>query len=441
MDELTPDALRARVHAAIGEPEITDHGFDIAAARARRPRWWALGLGTASAPVRAASMVALVTAVAAVVTVGTLLNLRVLPKPAGSASGPAGQTQPHLASPSPAATVPLGPAVDGFAPEDVTAVSADQWWVLGSDSVGCSGAAGCARIVHTLDAGQTFTSIPTPASAVTGLRFRDAEDGWAYSSTTVWSTHDGGAAWSAVTFPEMTVEDLEASGGYVYAVACTATGACSLERSPVAEDSWQALPIPAELVPSGYVAVVPNRFYVGGSLNVHGSNLWMAFMWMNGTSPVNLLMTSTDDGENFSETSFGTESLPITSLYVVNSDVLWATCSGGTQTSVWRSTDGGGTFVMVNAGVGNGTDSIAGSSASSAVDAGSILQFSVDGGQLFQPVAGQAGVDNGTRWRTVGFTNSEDGFAFSYPNSLPVPPNGLWRTDDAGAQWYEVEFP
>jgi len=43
----------------------------------------------------------------------------------------------------------------------VTAVSAGQWWVLGSDSAGCSGA-DCTRILHTQDAGQTFTSIPTP---------------------------------------------------------------------------------------------------------------------------------------------------------------------------------------------------------------------------------------------------------------------------------------
>ena len=36
MDKLTPDALRARLNAAIGEPEISDHGFDIAAAVAMR---------------------------------------------------------------------------------------------------------------------------------------------------------------------------------------------------------------------------------------------------------------------------------------------------------------------------------------------------------------------------------------------------------------------
>jgi hypothetical protein len=135
MDRLTPDALRARVRAAIGEPELTGQGFDLAAGRARRQRWWALGLGTAPAPVRAASMVALAVGVAAVLTIGTVIHLEGLPKPAGPSNGPAGLSQTHSPSAS-AVTVPPGPAVDGFIPEDVTAVSAGQWWVLGSDSAG-----------------------------------------------------------------------------------------------------------------------------------------------------------------------------------------------------------------------------------------------------------------------------------------------------------------
>lgn len=443
MDRLTPEAFRARLRAAIGEPEITGQGFDLLSARARRRRWWDLGLGTAPAAVRAAAMVSLVTAVAAVVTLGTLINLHVLPKPAGSSSGPAGQssTLPTGSSlPSPA-LVPLGPAVDGFVPEDVTAVSADQWWVLGFDGAGCSGAA-CTRILHTLDGGQTFTSIPTPLAGVTGLRFADPRDGWAYNATMVWSTHDGGADWIAVRFAGMSIEDLEASGGYVYAVTCTSTPVCSLERSPVAEDSWQTLSIPGVVIPSGHVPIGPNPIsYLPGSLNVHGSDLWMTFTWINGSSLVNLLMTSANDGEHFGEASICPGNFPILSLYAVNTDVLWATCLSGMQTSVWRSVDGGQTFGLVNAGVGTSTVGIAGTSASSAVDSGLTLQLSVDGGKSFQPVVDQTVVGNGDRWRIVGFTTAEDGFALSYPSAFPASPNGLWRSEDGGTQWYEVRFP
>jgi hypothetical protein len=426
MDRLTADALRARLRAAIGEPEVTGQGFDLAAARARRRRWWALELGTAPAPVRAASMVALVVAVAAVVTVGTVIHLQGLPKPAGSSNGPAGVSQPN-----PAATIPLGPAVDGFVPEDVTAVSADQWWVLGSDSAGCSGA-DCTRILHTLDGGQTFTSIPIPPAVVTGLRFRDPEDGWAYSSTTMWSTHDGGAEWNATSFSGMTIDDLETSGGYVYAIACDSAPVCSLERSPATRDSWQALALPSD---------VSATRYLPGSLNVHGSDVWMAFSWRaaNEAENVSEVLTSTDNGAHVSESSVCPGTNGLVSLYGVNAADLWATCATGNLVGVWRSVDGGQVFTEVQQSGGYGepnTGTIAATSAANAVMAGTRLLFTTDGGQNFQ-----VALDNGDGWSVVGFTNSEDGFAFSYPNSSYAQPNGLWRSDDAGAQWYEVQFP
>jgi hypothetical protein len=430
MDRLTADALRARVRAAIGEPEVTGKVFDLASARARRRRWWALGLGTAPATVRAASMVALVTAVAAVVTVGTVLHLEGLPKPAGSANGPAGLSQTHSPAASPAATVPPGPAVEGFVPEEVTAVSADQWWVLGSDSAGCSGAA-CTRILHTEDAGQTFASVPTPPAVVTGLRFRDPEDGWAYNATTVWSTHDGGAEWNGTTFPGMTIEDLETSGSYVYAVVCTSGSACSLERSASDTDGWQSLSLPSDL----------DTFrYVPKSLSVHGGYVALAFFATaaSGTEQLSRVVTSSDDGEHFSEASICPGTMGIVSLYVVSSEDAVATCSTGLLVGVWSSDDGGAVFTAVQQSSGYGEPNSATIAATSATHlelAGTRLLVSEDGGQTFQ-----VALDNGDNWSIVGFTTSEAGFAFSYTGGA-ADTTGLWRTDDAGAQWSEVQFP
>ena len=93
MERLTPDALRARVRAAIGEPDLSGRGFDLAAARSRRRRWFDVGLGTAPVPVRVSLLAAMVGAVAAVLTVGIVLHLPSLPKPAGSSNGPAGTSQ------------------------------------------------------------------------------------------------------------------------------------------------------------------------------------------------------------------------------------------------------------------------------------------------------------------------------------------------------------
>ncbi len=61
------------------------------------------------------------------------------------------------------------------------------------------------------------------------------------------------------------------------------------------------------------------------------------------------------------------------------------------------------------------------------------LFHSVNGGQTFTPVE-----SNQTQWKVVGFTTSTNGFAFDLQSSGPF---ALWRTNDAGARWYHVQFP
>jgi hypothetical protein len=411
---LTSAALRARVHAAIGEPEVTRPGFELATTRPQRRHGLGRGVSTAPAPVRALALVGVVVALAAVLTVAAVLHLHTLPKPAGSSSGPAGQT---VGPGSPIAS----PLVVGFVPRDVTAVSADQWWVLGYDGAPCSGS-GCIRILQTVNDGQTFTPITTPAPGLTGLRFLNAEDGWAYGGGTVWSTHDGGAQWSSSTLPGV-VQELETSGNYVYAIVYDANSldAWTLERSPATGDDWQQLSLPAGEQPE--------------NLNVHGDDVWITLS--SGTGD-NQVLTSTDDGEHFSSSLICFGAAGVVSFDAVSPDVLWATCAFGTSEDVWRSLDGGRTFTAVQSGayLGPSWGTIAGPSASTAVLAGTSLQLTVDAGQGFHAV-----VNNGDSWSIVGFTTDSDGFAFSYLSTALGTPNGLWRTVDAGAQWYEVAFP
>jgi len=416
-DRLTPDALRARVRAAIGEPEMSGRGFDLGTARRRHREWRFQGWGVDPAPLRVAGMVALVSALVAVLTVALVVHLHSLPSPAGPSGGPV-RSSTLQASATP------GLPADGFVPSDVTAVSADEWWVLGTDGSGCAGAS-CTRILHTVDAGQTFTSIPTPPASVVGLRFLDSEDGWAYSSTTVWSTHDGGENWSGMDFGT-SITDLETSGGLVYAVSCGSGSDCSLERSKASSDAWENLAIPAALMPSG--ATKPEA----GSLNVHGSSVWLAFS--NGEGD-NRVLRSTDDGIQFSQATICPGDSGVASLYAVSTADLWAACSVGMYEEVWRSLDGGATFAAVplSGDVETNSGTIAATSVSSAVVAGTSLKLTVDGGQSFQVV-----LDNGDNWRIVGFTTSDAGFAFGrQPGASSLT---LWRTDDGGSTWHQVLF-
>lgn len=330
---------------------------------------------------------------------------------------------PATATPGPTQTVPVGPAAHGFLPTDVTAVSAAQWWVLGYDGPSCA-SPGCARILHTTDGGQSFASIPMPpvAPAQPGqgpadrLRFADPLNGWLVNNSgAVWATHDGGGHW-AQQGAAGPVVDLEASDGAVFAITCAAGPTCTLERSPAGQDSWSLLP-----ASSGHGQLA--------GLMVNGTHLWM----VTGTGSTPYLLASADGGQSFTNQTVCQDTLGIAGVYAVNASVLWATCATGTQAAVFQSVDGGQHFTRLGApGIANFA-SIAGVSSTTAVIGAQALLRTSDGGQTFANVE-----DNQTQWRIVGFTTSTNGFAFDTETSSRF---ALWRTDDAGAHWHQVQFP
>jgi hypothetical protein len=71
-------------------------------------------------------------------------------------------------------------------------------------------------------------------------------------------------------------------------------------------------------------------------------------------------------------------------------------------------------------------------SSTTAVIGGGTLQRTTNGGQTFTTVQGSQ-----AQWTVVGFTTQVNGFAFALPSSGQFE---LWRTNDAGASWYRVQF-
>jgi photosystem II stability/assembly factor-like uncharacterized protein len=319
--------------------------------------------------------------------------------------------------------VPVGPAAHGFVPTDVTAISAGQWWVLGYNGPACSSVS-CTRILHTIDGGQTFTSIPVPPVApaqasqqAVRLRFADPANGWVVSAAEVlWATHDGGAHW-AQDSRAGSVTDLEASSGAVYAVACVGSN-CTVERSTTGADSWSTLSASA-----GHGQL--------SRLNVTGVHVWVAIESPAGG--LGWLLSSADGGQHFSMQTACPSALGFANVYAVNSSVLWATCATGTQAAAYRSVDGGQQFTQVAAPSIANFASIAGVSSTTAVIGAQALLRTTDGGQTFATVK-----NNQTQWRMVGFTTSVNGFAFDLAGAGQ---SELWRTDDAGSHWHMVQFP
>ena len=402
---------------------------------------------------RAGALLVVVVAVASALTVGTVLHLHSLPKPAGSLGGPAGTaTTPTVSALPTQGNGPLVAAVDGFLPQDVTAVSADQWWVLGFDTAGCSGAA-CDRILATADGGQTFTSIPTPSAAVSGLRFGIPRTDGPTARRRSGRPTTPARGWSAATFPGLFIEDLETSGGYVYAIACTSTtggsSVCSLKRSPDRErrladppDPRRPPPLrpgpcrrPEPLQPGGpRHSDVPQRAWErpldgGERRGRRQPGAEVHRQWGGPQRGADLRRRRRDQQP----------------LRRERQRRLGRLLQPEVQ-EPWLSVNGGATFSALPAGA-EPTSSLAGiaaASASDAVVAGGTLQLTADGGRTFRTL-----YDNGSDWSIVGFTTSEDGFALSSSGTQRVtdplgrlgPPMSMWRTVDGGAAWYQLQFP
>jgi photosystem II stability/assembly factor-like uncharacterized protein len=120
--------------------------------------------------------------------------------------------------------------------------------------------------------------------------------------------------------------------------------------------------------------------------------------------------------------------------YAVDANTLWATCATGTEASAFRSVDGGQQFTPLTAQLSlPNFASIAGVSSTTAVIGGGTLQRTTNGGQTFTTVESSP-----AQWTMVGFTTQVNGFALALPS---FGQGELWRTNDAGATWYRVQFP
>jgi hypothetical protein len=220
--------------------------FELITRRARRRKVRKLAVTLASAAAVAA-------AVAVAVPGGLLLHIR----PSPSANGVAvGRTQPTSAArssqqslgtgtPYPSATArpsstpsgsiqPVGPVPANFQPSSVTFVSTQVGWVIGQAGTPghCADANPdfCTSIVSTDDAGQTWQGDPAPktgpadgATGVSGIRFLDGVNGWAFGPE-LWVTHDSGSTWYQIPTDGQRVTDLETVNGRAYALWATCSG-------------------------------------------------------------------------------------------------------------------------------------------------------------------------------------------------------------------------
>ena len=368
-----------------------------------------------------------------------------MPSAASSATAPSAAIAAPSATPPVASTSPVPPATPiastsllGLSPASVTFVSPDDGWVLGTGT--CSSAP-CAAIARTADGGRTWAKVSAPhasivpgggqgAPGISGLRFADARNGWAFGPD-LWATHDGGATWARLTIAglpaDAAIVALETARGTVHAVVLDGQD-YRVASSPIGSDDFRlsavrvpvgAGPVPSvQLVLSGVAGwlIENDRTVVGGARLVNGA--WVA--WQPPCADV--------VGPAFLAASSPTE------LAAACDVGLWGTSTGD---HLYLSHDGGSRFVESGAAVPLQMAAQVASASQSVIvvggsDAtGAVLVATFDGGRTWAVVAHLGAV----AIADLGFTTATQGVV------ITASANGtasLLMTRDGGRTWRAV---
>jgi photosystem II stability/assembly factor-like uncharacterized protein len=359
---------------------------------------------------------------------------------AGCASTPVLPTAVATTSPTLAVAIPTPtpslPTPAGFQPVALSAISENDFWVLGRAP--CTTVNGCAsEILRTTNGGASFQRIPAPVTVyltgsgtggsptVSDLRFADASDGWAFGDGPAYVTHDGGAHWYELN-PEWTFLQIEpGANGYVYASVeiCptpSSTTGCvdALMRSQAGGDAWVKLAIPG--TPVGWP-----------SIGVHGNTVWVMYF----DSSIRVAWTSGDDGQVWNPASMPCEP-DLGGLFdPVSTSVIWAFCATGTEGDAAVSTNGGAFYVTHDGpatAFGNGSFVGALSAREAFVAGPAGVAVTTNGGLSYHTLPQPPGA----RW--IGFTDSEVGYVISQNQTTLA--SQLWRTTDGGSVWAVVSL-
>ena len=335
--------------------------------------------------------------------------------------------------PSNATGPPGGVVPADFQPSSFTAVSLDEWWLLGTGRC-LTGTGTCGAIVRTTDGGSKFSGIPSPpvsASAVTQLGYANELDGYAFDPE-LWETTNGGSSWVRIALSGATVTELETADGETYALACAAGSArCQspeLLRSALGSRRWEKVPTPVALG-------------VGAEIALSGPNLYV----LSGSGRASLLY-SDDRGASFSQRADPcTASLGgrVTAT-ADGTPTLWAACPTGTEAEAWVSTNGGAGWRPEAGGFDNHMQLTAASAAvalawpAQAAPGASpnALEETTDGGASFSVVlSGSASLS--ITW--AGYSDPDRAYALlATSDSGSAVTSRLYESDDGGATWSAV---
>jgi hypothetical protein len=436
--------------------------FELIARRARRRK-------VRKVAVSAVSAAAVVVAVAVGVPLGLRLNLTPSTKaglasgssaaPSGTAQGGSGHgegTGSAASHPAPAAT---GPAAGGsagggylppaFQPTSVTWDSTSDGWVIGPAGTPghCANANPfiCTSVARTDDGGQTWHGLPAPdagspdgAAGVSGIRFLDGKNGWAFGPE-LWVTHDAGKSWTAVSTGGQRVTDLETAGTRAYALfaRCGGTSSASFARGCTSYTLMTATAGGGQWTPAGSATtgLTSQGAATSGMIALYGSTGYLA-------APDGTLYSGPPGGSWQKAGALPCQpgaalasGLPAQAQIALLSPTGLATyCAGGTGApKVYQSADSGATWTLA----GQWPSAAATAPASvAATSAGTLLLAAGNGiwllrGQTWEKAAVTGTAEPAGGFSYVGMTSTAQGVALPADASL----HAVFMTTDGGVSW------
>jgi hypothetical protein len=452
-ESLAENARRAPAGDGLAERIIADAQFGRGAhdRRSGRSRWRAWLL-----PAIAAACVAGVVASIAIVASlqhpkthsANTPSFSVTPPTGGAASStaPVTTTAPsssHGASGASTSAVPgIGPVPKGFQAADLTFVSTEDGWALGSGQCFKNPSQSCTALLRTSNGGKDWMSVMNPPAEVgtcdlciAHIRFANDKIGYAYGRNVLFMTTDAGTHW----IPQKGGADaLETLSDNVIRV--TDGGGCppgcsyQVRTAAVGSEQWQAARLPGTV--SGN-SVLLNRTGHAAYLLIQQHPAGGAGM----QQPT--LLTSSDNGRTWANPGHtpcpqdsGRSGEIDGSLMTTAEDgslSLVCTARGGPPSAQFTvtSTNGGTTFRPGSRGAfGDMAEALGAASSSVLVVSADDMYRSTDGGQSWHPL-GAAGPGKAS-W--IGFESATVGRAISANYRT------IWTTTDAGATWSNHTF-
>jgi hypothetical protein len=382
--------------------------------------------------------------------------------PARSSAAP-----PPSASAAAPVTEPSGPVPANFVPASVTFVNTSIGWVIGQagkpGSCQNKNAYICTSIARTDNAGTTWeggpapdTGAPSNATGVSGIRFLDGVDGWAFGPE-LWVTHDAGHSWQQENTDGARVTDLETVNGRAYALFATCGGSGATE--PAVDWAYGCASYTLMTTTKGSNAWTP----VSGATNglTGGGAATSGYIALYGTTgflvaPDGTLYSGPIGGAwtkastmpcQPGNANYMTGQAAQAQLATISATQLATFCTGPTPTSppkVYTSSDGGAIWTPSSAqwptGNPGGEAASIAATADGTIVLGTLQGIAVlpPGATTWQPATIKGSmaanvnglVENGG-FTYVGMTSPTQGVAISEDSAV----NEIWLTFDGGHTW------